>query len=244
MGFKGLRNIIYNLTPKRVQDFYQAPLIKQWSEIDPYLCHSYSQEGEDLILNRIFEGKREGFYIDVGAHHPKRFSNTYLFYKMGWRGINIDAMPGSMASFDHHRPEDINLEFGISDIEQEADYFVFNEPALNTFSERQAQLKNGYKNFKIERTIRVKLIPFSQILDKHVSEDQEIDFLNIDVEAFDFHVLNSIDFNRIKPKIILIEESDFNFESMEKSRINNHLQKNGYVLMAKTFNTLIYTVKQ
>ena len=39
---------------------------------------SYSQEGEDMILNRIFEGKREGFYVDIGAHHPSRFSNTNM----------------------------------------------------------------------------------------------------------------------------------------------------------------------
>ena len=58
------------------------------------LC--YSQNGEDLILNRFLENKEKGFFIDVGAHHPIRFSNTYFFYKKGWSGINIDAMPGSM----------------------------------------------------------------------------------------------------------------------------------------------------
>jgi hypothetical protein len=58
-----------------------------------YSKKSYSQEGEDMILNRIFEFRNSGFYIDVGAHHPMRFSNTYFFYRKGWRGINIDAMP-------------------------------------------------------------------------------------------------------------------------------------------------------
>ena len=42
---------------------------------------SYSQEGEDLILQRIFHNQKDGFYIDVGAHHPFRFSNTALLYK-------------------------------------------------------------------------------------------------------------------------------------------------------------------
>ena len=74
----------------------------------PNIC--YSQNGEDLILNRFLENKKNGFYIDIGAHHPIRFSNTYLFYKKGWRGINIDAMPGSMDLFNKIRSRDINIE--------------------------------------------------------------------------------------------------------------------------------------
>jgi len=55
--------------------------------LDGYALKSYSQEGEDMILRRIFERQSTGFYVDVGAHHPKRFSNTYFFYKKGWSGI-------------------------------------------------------------------------------------------------------------------------------------------------------------
>jgi hypothetical protein len=70
-----------------------------YQEPEPYLNQSYSQEGEDMVLYRTFETVKEGFYVDVGAHHPDRFSNTYKFYKQGWRGINIDAMPGGMDPF-------------------------------------------------------------------------------------------------------------------------------------------------
>ncbi len=79
-----------------------------------YMNPSYSIEGEDRIVRSLFWEKRDtGFYVDVGAHHPFRFSNTYLFYTQGWRGINIDATPGSMRAFKKHRPRDINLEIGI-----------------------------------------------------------------------------------------------------------------------------------
>ncbi|MFT7246563.1 MAG: hypothetical protein ACI82A_003940, partial [Candidatus Azotimanducaceae bacterium] len=76
---------------------------------DQWTNRSWSQEGEDQILRRIFEQQSTGFYVDVGAHHPKRFSNTFLFYKLGWQGINIDAMPGSMALFNRERSRDLNL---------------------------------------------------------------------------------------------------------------------------------------
>lgn len=67
--------------------------------LNGFYTKSYSQEGEDMVLNRYFQGKNSGFYVDIGAHHPKRFSNTYFFYKKAWCGINIDAMLGSMDRF-------------------------------------------------------------------------------------------------------------------------------------------------
>ena len=63
----------------------------------------YSQFGEDVILRTFIKNKKTGFYVDVGCWHPKRFSNTYWLYKRGWRGINIDAMPGSMKPFKKTR---------------------------------------------------------------------------------------------------------------------------------------------
>ena len=76
----------------------------------------FSQNGEDLILNRLLENKSNGFFVDVGAHHPVRFSNTYLSYLNGWNGINIDAMPNSMMIFDKIRPRDINIEVGLKTV--------------------------------------------------------------------------------------------------------------------------------
>ncbi|MCX2716544.1 hypothetical protein OQH61_02215 [Helicobacter sp. MIT 21-1697] len=75
---------------------------------------SYAQQGEDLILQEMLNNIQYGFYVDVGAHHPFRFSNTYLFYQKGWKGINIDAMPNSMKLFSRFRPRDINIECGIA----------------------------------------------------------------------------------------------------------------------------------
>jgi len=80
---KGAKLLLPDRVYKKLAEFKNAYI--------PTSLKSYSQEGEDLILLRIFEKKRIGFYVDVGSHHPFRFSNTYLFYRLGWRGINIDA---------------------------------------------------------------------------------------------------------------------------------------------------------
>ncbi|MFA7355121.1 MAG: SAM-dependent methyltransferase, partial [Sulfurimonadaceae bacterium] len=102
-----LKKLIKSLLPKSLKE--KIVDVKN-NYFDGYALKSYSQEGEDMILRRLFEQQPNGFYVDVGAHHPKRFSNTYFFYKKGWRGINIDAMPNSMELFNKIRPRDINIE--------------------------------------------------------------------------------------------------------------------------------------
>lgn len=210
--------------------------------IKPYIKPNsyYSQEGEDVILERLFEGLQHGFYVDIGAHHPIRFSNTFKFYLKGWRGINIDAMPGSMEEFVKIRPNDINLELPISEEEREAIYYIFNEPALNTFSEEMAESKNGYKNFRIVETRKLKMFPLSSILDKHVPKGTKINFMSVDVEGFDLQVLKSNNWERFQPEVLLVEEVGRTLEEIFKGEVYNYLNDLGYKLISKTYNTLIF----
>lgn len=244
MGFKKLKKLLLKITPKKILNLYQEPIKNQLRELDSYSTLSYSQEGEDLILKRIFEGQKTGLYVDVGAHHPKRFSNTYLFYKMGWRGINIDAMPGSMYNFEEVRPEDINIEIGVSDKKEKLKYYMFNEPALNTFSKYEADLRNGRNNYKVINEVMIDTVPLSEILIKHLKGNEQIDFLNIDVEGLDLEILRSIDWSIHRPKTILVEDLNNQIEKIFESEIFNFLKHKGYSLFAKTFNTLIFLKKK
>ena len=126
-----LKNIFKSILPAKFLRILKNIKNDYFSE---FAHKSYSQEGEDMILRRIFENQENGFYVDVGAHHPKRFSNTYFFYKHGWKGINIDALPNSMSLFKKLRPRDVNIEQPISDNVESLTYYHFNEPALNGFS--------------------------------------------------------------------------------------------------------------
>lgn len=212
---------------------------------DKYLNISYSQEGEDLILKRIFDGQKSGMFVDVGAHHPKRFSNTYLFYLQGWRGINIDAMPGSMIAFNKIRPEDINIECPISDKEEELIYYIFNEPALNTLSKLEAEKKDGLNGFKIIERKKIFTNTLANVLSQNIKTHQQIDFLSIDVEGFDLNVLKSNDWDKYKPKVILVEELNCDLELiLEKGSVTKYMHLKGYKLYAKSVNTLFFLLQE
>ncbi|WP_331774336.1 FkbM family methyltransferase [Sulfurospirillum sp. 1612] len=197
-----LKKMIKSILPKSAKE--KLVDIKN-NYFDGYALKSYSQEGEDMILRRLFEKQQTGFYIDVGAHHPMRFSNTYFFYKQGWNGVNIDAMPDSMKPFNKIRPRDTNVEKPVSDKKQVLTYYAFNEPALNGFSnelsEDRASANNNY-HIIFEKDIETSTL--EEILDNNLPKNQQIDFLSIDVEGLDFMVLKSNNFEKYKPKVILI----------------------------------------
>ena len=113
-----MKHVLRQLLPAKLRSLLRDRLGKRL-----YGRLSYSQEGEDLVLHRLFEGQATGIYVDVGAHHPFRFSNTCLLHTRGWRGINIDATPGSMAQFQRFRPRDVNLELGVAAEPAELEFF-------------------------------------------------------------------------------------------------------------------------
>lgn len=205
---------------------------------------SFSQEGEDMILSRFFSGKSNGFYIDVGAHHPQKFSNTYYFYLRGWKGINIDAKPGSMAIFNQIRPNDMNLEIAVSNTRQTLVYYEFNEPALNSFNEEISKQRDATQEYKIVSQYEIMTYKLSDILDKYLTVYQEIDFMNIDVEGLDYEVLISNNWEKYRPKIVLVEDLNASdISNLALSKIVSYMYEQNYQLYAKSCNTLIFKNK-
>lgn len=203
-----------------------------------YANLSYSQDGEDMILKSLFEGKKEGVYVDIGAYNPVKFSNTFFFYQMGWNGINIEPSIGSKKIFDMLRPRDINLEFGISEREMELDYYIFDEPALNGFSENLSMTRNESSNYKLLKTKKVKVYPLNKILDEY--SYKPIDFMSIDVEGFELSVLKSNNWKKYRPKFLLVEQLDFNFSKLEYDEIYKYLIENDYELFGRANRTIFY----
>jgi FkbM family methyltransferase len=207
--------------------------------IDGYAMRTYSQEGEDMILRRLFAGRKTGFYVDVGAHHPMRYSNTYYFYKLGWRGINIEPNPAAVGLFRRLRKRDINVQLGVSDNVGELTYFVFNEPALNSFDEALS-LERQSDQYRIIDKITVRVKPLEAVLDESLPKDVKMDFLSIDVEGYDLNVLRSNNWVKYRPTCVLVEALGTDTECLPSTPIHQFLHSKGYRFFAKTFNTMIY----
>lgn len=200
----------------------------------------FSHEGEDVIIEYILgDINYKGSFLDIGAHHPVKFSNTYKFYQAGWRGINIEARPDSSLLFNAIRPLDINLELPISDKEEELTFYIFNNPELNSFSEEHVSDNDGYADLKVIEKIKLKTTTISSVLEKHRSDRSNFDLLSIDVEGLDLRILRTIDFDKYLFNFLIVEDKT-EITNLAKSEIYNFLTSKGYKLLSKLFNSTIY----
>ncbi len=198
---------------------------------------SWSQEGEDRILSVLLEDDGPGFYVDVGAHHPKRFSNTFLLYRSGWRGLNIEPDPDLASAFQVYRRRDVTAHVGVGTMSGSHNLYRFSDAALNTFDAEIARARED-EGWSRRDTVSVRVAPLKELLAEYGVD--KVDVLNIDVEGRDLDVLRSNDWQHIRPKLILVEIVGTDVLASASDACHIFLAKFGYRLAAKTPRTAIY----
>ena len=197
----------------------------------------FSQFGEDKILFELFDKSvTKGIYVDVGCFHPVKHSNTYLLYKRGWRGINIDMEKIKIDTFNIARPNDLNILAAVSDKSEEA--YVYKTQDYGVGSTLNKDIINKDNTIIDEFSITTKTL--NSIIDNSIYKDKQIDLLNIDAEGTDFNVLLSIDLDRYNPKVIIIESHLKDINLIIKSDIYKHLINKNYTLRSWNFYSLIF----
>jgi FkbM family methyltransferase len=166
---------------------------------------SYSQNNEDILLWRALKHVEKGFYIDVGANHPVDDSVTKLFYENGWSGINIEPVPEKLEELKKDRPRDINLGCLVGTKSGIVNFYEIPEDTrLSTTDEDTAKSHAAEFGY----TVKVHKRTFERLADIcRENKAQKIHFLKIDVEGCEGEVIASIDFDFIKPWIIVVEST-------------------------------------
>lgn len=202
---------------------------------------SYSQSGEDVLVDSILGRPKKGFYLDIGAFHPKLFSNTYLFYKRGWSGVCVEPNPEAKWKFGLVRARDKFVNMGViakKNQGSELSYFVFDEEATNTFSEEVAEENKGVGR-KLLKKINIPVMEVNSLLKRYVPQKQKIDLLSIDVEGMDEEILKSIDWEKWKPTVVVCEEIRSQVSGL-RSQMEKFFKEKGYEMVGKTGYSVIY----
>lgn len=229
-----LKDLAESLLPKNAVETLKT-IYKE--NITEYKRDIYSEFGEDFIAAVLLGFKKDGLFIDVGAFRPKELSVTYYFYKkLNWSGLIVEPNPRAVAEFGEQRPRDKLINKGVALEEGNLTYFKFKDPTLNSFDVKVYE-KNKETSIGNE-TITVQ--PLSKILDENLPSGKEIDLLNIDVEGLDLQALQSNNWEKYSPKVIIIEDHKFDPENPLKSEIVTFIKERGYSLKANCLISLIF----
>jgi FkbM family methyltransferase len=211
-------------------------------------AHSFSQCGEDLISNFLFENYLRipyPAYLDIGAHHPTYLSNTYFFYQKGCAGVCVEPDPTLYEVIRKKRPRDICVNAGVgASPESAADFYVMTERTLNTFSKKEADRYQSYGTQKIEAVVKIPLFSVNKILSDNFSSCPN--FLSLDVEGLDLLILQSFDFNQFRPEVFCIETLTYVEDKSQQKiqEIIRHMEHAGYFVYADTFINTIFVDKK
>lgn len=225
-----LKDLIQKLKIYGISNFFKHALYELYLLVWMRgLRKSYSQCGEDLVIDDLLGNKKRGFYVDLGAYDPVRFSNTNRFYQKGWYGINIEPDPELFEKLKERRKRDINLNIGIGNKNEKLYLLKFFPNTVSTFSKESARKYKRY-GFKLVKKIKIEVKKLSDLLEKYC-KNKQIDFMSIDTEGYDLQVLKSNNWDKWRPKIICIEapQKDFAGNKVKSSeQIKKYLLKRGY----------------
>lgn len=166
---------------------------------------SYGQNGEDIVLWRVFAGRDEGRYVEVGANHPTDLSVSRSFYDAGWSGIAVEPQPAVAAQFRRERPRDLVLEAAVTDSPDPTITF-FELPGADGLSTTDAEhaRRHGESGLEVQE-ITVRTSRLDALLSHHLVPGDDIHFMVVDVEGGEAAVLASNDWTTWRPWVLVVE---------------------------------------
>jgi FkbM family methyltransferase len=165
---------------------------------------SFAQNGEDVVLWRALRKIERGRYIDVGAHHPSTDSVSRAFYDRGWRGITVEPVPALAGLLRQERPGDLVIEAAITaGPGTSATLHEIPDTGLSTLDDAigEAHRIDGHA----VRDISVPARTLNDVLHEAGWVGDDIHFLSIDAEGSEAGVLQSIDLQKWRPWILVVE---------------------------------------
>ena len=232
---------ILNKIYLNLQNFYKKIILQ-----DKY----YSFSGVDIVLKKIFYQQEKGFYIDVGCQNPIKNNNTYLLYKKGWEGINIDLDEDNINLFNSARPNDSNFNKAVSsDVKDVELYFYHKKSPINTIDKKISEFQKA----KVTSVKKITTDTLNNIISNTKYKSQIFDLLSIDVEGHELEVLKGFDLNKYSPKVIVVEYLDLNVSKLEiknlsidnvlNSEIYKYLVSKNYILVNSIYCDLVFINK-
>ncbi len=163
---------------------------------------SYAQNLEDYHLDLVFEGRQSGTYVDVGGGHPVADNVSFWFYLKGWHGLVVEPQEALASLYAHVRPRDHTVSCLAGSTSGEVEFHIVDK--LHGFSTTVRENAAGAARFGAAfNTVRKPMRPLSALCDE--AGLTTIDFLKIDVEGAEAEVLAGMDFNRHRPRLVLVE---------------------------------------
>jgi len=175
-----------------------------------------SQHKQDEFIINYFKGKKNGVFVDIGAHDGITLSNTYVLEKeYGWKGICIEPIPRQYKNLIECRDcityncaiyeKNGTEKFTLVDYDGYPDMLSGISKDI-TFKHMSGILSESNRIGAKIKYIDVKTRILNEILEEN--KISEIDFMSVDVEGAELKILKGINYNKFYIKVIIYENGE------------------------------------
>ena len=204
---------------------------------------SYSQKGEDILIDCFFNRRKNGYYLDIGCFHPRWISNTYLLHKRGWIGTGVDLEEHKLSFYKKIRGKKVNViqaaVVGEKGSDEPLCFYKFDSAFGWSDVDTLDKTKADEWAKKHSKTYSVRNVKSLNINDLLINLPQ-VDFLNIDIEGLDLEVVGAIDFDQFKIRAILFEDT---FNTREYEKLLPKLTSYGYRRLSNAGNSICFVLE-
>jgi FkbM family methyltransferase len=200
---------LLKLIPERIRRYFEGALLKR--------SFTASQGGQDLwVYGEVFNEKKDGYFVDIGAHDGVYLSNTYLLEKRyAWTGICVEANPETFSNLTRNRSSKC-LNYCL-DAEERTVIFAKRGVMGGIVADDTRNPQGPGADL-----VQLKTVTLGRML-RESGAPPLIDYLSIDIEGAEERVLADFDFLSYRFKCITIEEPS--------ARLRELFRRNGYILV-------------
>jgi FkbM family methyltransferase len=191
---------------------------------------SYSQFGEDITAANLLRNLKTGFYVDIGAYHPLKHSNTALLHINGWQGVTVEPEMGGARAFHRFRPHAINVRAAIHNEKDSVTLYKFRGGLSNTTMEDRAKDLRESKEVVGEEVVPA--LRLNDVFERHVPEGVHVNYLSVDIEGYDTEAILAFDLAKYLPDVVCIEIHRPDMMALGDNAAVGFMSRHGYQLYA------------
>lgn len=203
----------------------------------------WALEAEDVLISLLLkagESPARRRYIDIGAHHPRRYSTTFLLYRSGWSGLLVEPNPSLAHDLRRGRRRDIVEQCAVSNSSGTATFYVYENPCYSTLSAEHALRLKDQQGMHALQEIVTPVRPLRELLNAHPDVFRQAELLKVDAEAHDIEVLRSNDWSQFRPRFVMAEMLDEVAQTAPRGEVAVFLFERGYQLRSFLYHSAIF----
>ena len=203
----------------------------------------WALEAEDVLISLLLkagESPTSRCYVDIGAHHPRRYSTTFLLYRLGWTGLLVEPNPSLAQELRRGRRRDMVEQCAVSDSSGTATFYVYENPCYSTLSAEHAARLQDEQGMRALHQIVTPVRPLRELVNAYPDVFRRAELLKVDAEAHDIEVLRSNDWSQFRPRFVVAEMLGEVAQTAPRAEVALFLFERGYRLRSFLYHSAIF----